>query len=950
MVTDPLTMEGMRTKITRSACMPVLFFCLASQAMQVTVTQDHYDCNAFYSGYPGMDWTAQVTGGVPPYTFNWQNGAFIEVVGVSGTSNFFQPQPIGNNVSVTVTDNLGEIVQGTGYLGGYPGNWIQVTPLAYPPGNDPLFHAWIVCGAMNEGADCIASIIAHWNWVDYTIHAVYSDDETYQHVWFSAPMDIQQNTPAYLLLDSPDLPFWCPTDGNTFSVTAPTPLPQVMVLDAEGSCANAPTGSIVAAIVGPPWPAGAPVPSLRLTRTDGPFTPRWQSLTQPNSTVTFNQLPAGQYELVVLGIASAEAFHPDAVFVADTIAVSIGDQGGTCGTVRGRAFVDANQNCTLQTLEARVPQAIIEILPGPYYVLTGGNASHNYELVLPTGAYTMALSHPQVEEHCSGEPIPFNITGSPTPLTVDHPTLPTVPLDVCMSLSDGPARPGFEYHVVSKVRNLTPAVAGVGSSMTLTYDPLLTFLGSTPPPSSSSGNTLTWVYSGANSIGAWAERTAHVRFEVPPDVDLLGYELVTSATVVTVNTDGDLSNNTAGLQTVITGAYDPNDKLARTSTGSSTWWNPGEDQWIDYTIRFQNTGTDTAFNVLIIDTLPPQLDPASVYVHGASHPFQWMIKGEGILKFAFPGILLPDSNVNEPLSHGLVSFRIRVRDGFMTEAGDEVMNMAGIYFDFNPPIITEPCVLTVPYPEEQVLLDARVFLAGAYDTDSGLLRDDLRAQGLIPTSEPYTALGYPFQGGGGETVAPAVLATTGPAAIVDWVVVELRSAADPSAVGYSRAALLRRDGRVVDLDGTSPVAITAPSTSYVTGLRHRNHLPVVLGVDLFFDLAESEAATEVDFTLPDAPVYGTAAQQGMGGVMALWPGDATFDGIVKYVGAENDRDPILLTVGGNTPSNVVSGVYSNADHNMDGSLKYVGSDNDRDVILQTIGGTVPTATRIQQLP
>ncbi len=918
--------------------------------MEVAVTQDHYDCHAFYPGYTGMDWTAQVTGGVPPYTFNWNNGAFIEVVGAGGTSHYFEPQPLNYTVSVTVTDDVGEIVQEWGYMGGWSGSSISVYPLAYPNGNNPLFYAEISCGAPYEWGDCdTGPILNLWgNEWGYTIHAVDLNGLPDIAIWFSAPLALNEY-PSSLLLDSPNLPFWCPAYGNFFTVMEPMQLPQVMVLDAEGSCANAPTGSIIAAVGGPPWPANGPVPSLRLTRTDGPFTPRWQTLAQINGTVTFDQLPAGQYELVVLGMPAAEAFHPDAVLVADTIAVSIADLGGTCGTVQGRAFVDANENCTFQTNEIRVPEAIIEMLPGPYYVQTTGTTGFNYSLVLPTGAYTMDLSHPQVEEHCSGDPIPFSITGSPTPLTVDQPTLPTVPLDVRMSLSDGPARPGFEYHVGTKVRNLTPAPAGAGTAMTLTYDPLLTFLGATPPPTSSSGNTLTWVYSGANSIGAWAERTAHVRFQVPPDVGLLGTELVTAATVVTANTDGDLSNNTAVLQTIITGAYDPNDKLARTSSGSDTWWLPGDDQWIDYRIRFQNTGTDTAFNVLITDTLPPALDPASIVVGASSHFCLWHIKGPGLLKFAFPGILLPDSNVNEPLSHGFVDFRIKVRDGFMTEPGDEVANIANIYFDFNPPVITEPSVLTVPYPEEQVLLDAKVFLGGAYDTGSGLMRDDLRSLGLLPSTEPYTALGYAFQGGGGESVDGAVLATTGPTAIVDWVVVELRPEVAPAVVAYSRAALVRRDGRVVDQDGISPVAITAPSAGYRVVLRHRNHLGVMFGDALFFQPHTSGQAEEADFSDPIWPTHGTDAQQMLDGVRALWPGDANFDGQVKYTGTSNDRDRVLVEVGGNVPSNVVSG-YGGSDINMDGDSKYVGAANDRDIILQTIGGVVPTAVKVEQLP
>ncbi len=116
---------------------------------------------------------------------------------------------------------------------------------------------------------------------------------------------------------------------------------------------------------------------------------------------------------------------------------------------------------------------------------------------------------------------------------------------------------------------------------------------------------------------------------------------------------------------------------------------------LTYTIRFQNTGTDTAFNIVVTDTLPATLDPATVSLVAASHVHTWMMQGQGILKFIFPNILLPDSNVNEPLSHGLISFRIRPRLPVLP--GTTIENIANIYFDFNPPVITEPSVLVAEF-------------------------------------------------------------------------------------------------------------------------------------------------------------------------------------------------------------------------------------------------------------
>jgi hypothetical protein len=72
--------------------------------------------------------------------------------------------------------------------------------------------------------------------------------------------------------------------------------------------------------------------------------------------------------------------------------------------------------------------------------------------------------------------------------------------------------------------------------------------------------------------------------------------------------------------------------------------------------------------------------------------------------------------------------------------------------------------------------------------------------------------------------------------------------------------------------------------------------------------------------------------------------DVNRDGMVKYAGANNDRDLVLIAIGGTVPTNTLSGQYRMEDINLDGTVKYSGTDNDRDIILQAIGGTVPTAT------
>lgn len=246
-----------------------------------------------------------------------------------------------------------------------------------------------------------------------------------------------------------------------------------------------------------------------------------------------------------------------------------------------------------------------------------------------------------------------------------------------------------------------------------------------------------------------------------------------------------------------------------------------------------------------------------------------------------------------------------------------------------------------------VSVSVRAFLQGPYDNITQTMSDALRAASLLPAIEPYSASGYDHvAGGGGGSVLPAVLAIMGSNAIVDHVVVELRDAATPATVLATQSALIQRDGDVVAMDGISPVTLFIAPGNYHVALRHRNHLGVMTSASLPL----SSAAAIVDFTLDGTPMFGTNAQAQIGSRMALWPGDATGNGIVQYVGNGNDRDPILTAIGGSTPTNTVSNVYSPLDVNLDGVIKYVGANNDRDIILTTVGGSTPTSTRVQQLP
>ncbi|MBL7951049.1 MAG: hypothetical protein JNM62_04960 [Flavobacteriales bacterium] len=245
-----------------------------------------------------------------------------------------------------------------------------------------------------------------------------------------------------------------------------------------------------------------------------------------------------------------------------------------------------------------------------------------------------------------------------------------------------------------------------------------------------------------------------------------------------------------------------------------------------------------------------------------------------------------------------------------------------------------------------VTVSPKVWLDGPYETTTGRMRDDLRAASRIPANEPYSALGFAqAAGGGGEGVNPAVLAVTGDDAVVDWVLVELRAANTPATVVATRCALLQRDGDIVATDGLGAVQFQATPGDYHIAVRHRNHLGVMTATTRSL----GSAPVEVDLRASTTATYGTNARKNIGGAMAMWAGNTKVDSNVLYTGTNNDRDPILVIIGGVVPTEVMEGYYLE-DANLSGDVKYTGSKNDRDLILFNIGGVVPTNNLPQQLP
>ncbi len=178
--------------------------------------------------------------------------------------------------------------------------------------------------------------------------------------------------------------------------------------------------------------------------------------------------------------------------------------------------------------------------------------------------------------------------------------------------------------------------------------------------------------------------------------------------------------------------------------------------------------------------------------------------------------------------------------------------------------------------ETTVNVSIKVMLQGPYNEENGMMNDNLREGNYLPLTEPYTAMGYVVNS---ASVSQSILNQTGSDAIVDWILVELRDASNPSVVVQSKALLLQRDGDVVTVEGSEIIEFNTYNTGSVEiAIRHRNHFGV--RTSMSFNV---NSALNIDFTNPNTSLYGNNPMIQVGTKLLMVGGDANGDGQVNAV-------------------------------------------------------------------
>ena len=197
------------------------------------------------------------------------------------------------------------------------------------------------------------------------------------------------------------------------------------------------------------------------------------------------------------------------------------------------------------------------------------------------------------------------------------------------------------------------------------------------------GNTLTY------NISNWSAVNPNTDFNIVVQTDTtapLGSQICFDVNVTPTAGDNNVSNNHLSHCFTVVSSYDPNEK--EVSPVSSI----AASDWLTYTIHFQNTGTATAEHIYVTDTLDSNIDASSFQLLAYSHQPMVQLK-ENAVRFNFPNINLPDSNTNEPLSHGYVQYKVKLKNNL--PLGTHISNTAFIYFDFNTAVVTNTTTNTI---------------------------------------------------------------------------------------------------------------------------------------------------------------------------------------------------------------------------------------------------------------
>ncbi|MCC7030922.1 MAG: T9SS type A sorting domain-containing protein, partial [Chitinophagaceae bacterium] len=369
-----------------------------------------------------------------------------------------------------------------------------------------------------------------------------------------------------------------------------------------------------------------------------------------------------------------------------------------CGNIVGNVYYDSNYNCVQDISEFNIPNTLLISNPGNHMAFT--DAMGNYQFNgLPYGTYTVTHQNNlnSYSTHCGNNILSTINNLNPNQTIVFGDT--SRGIDFAVWSSGG----CFQLPDLNKHKNIgyshdvpNPGINSNVGTIYAVFDSINHYLSSIPTHTSISGDTVFW---NVNNI-AYGNHYIDVAFTFPLNYTVANICPFHVGITNTLLPDTNVANNLVNYTFSFCNGYDPNNKNVAPKgegpAGNIDAYDPLT-KLMTYDINFQNTGNAPAYNIVVEDTISDKLDITTFQVVDASHNYQIEVVNNNIIKWKFYNIMLPDSNTNEPASHGHIVYQIRQKNA--NTVGDVIKNKAYIYFDFNPAIVTNETVNTLVMPE-----------------------------------------------------------------------------------------------------------------------------------------------------------------------------------------------------------------------------------------------------------
>lgn len=424
--------------------------------------------------------------------------------------------------------------------------------------------------------------------------------------------------------------------------------------------------------------------TLNLVEGTAPFDVTW---TPGNfSGAVINSLNAGTYQASI----------SDANGCLETVNVNIADvSSGNCGEISGFVFNDENVNCIIDGPEIGLAARVV-YTDNQYYSITDQLGKYTFNI--PFASINVNRTWPDAYTYAScdfdGENIVLS-AGAPTIANLNFADTILSGPDFSILAGNGAVRPFTTTAFYLCVKNRGTEVSD-GSLSFLASDNF-SFYTSNPLPDATIGDTL--IYSIVNldpneqfCVNVY-QNAGNVQIG-----DTVSYCTWTDAIVPDINLDNNILCN----DPIVSASYDPNIKKVLPAGDILL-----TDDLLNYEVQFQNTGTDTAFTVVIMDTLSALLEIGTFKFLGSSHPCKVSLENNSILKFTFDNINLVDSTTNELESHGILWYSIEQKS--TNVVGDIIENTASIYFDYNEPIVTNTTSSLIVEPQSTATIDEKEY-------------------------------------------------------------------------------------------------------------------------------------------------------------------------------------------------------------------------------------------------